>query len=280
MASLINNVKTLFSTPRMLPAWINWNLRGVGFKPKVSQPLGGFVLGFRSFSEYWGAIYLVPADSEVAFIQRYSGDAGVMIDVGANLGCMTLTMSRARPMLEVHCFEPSPETFAILQDNLRYNQAGKAHPHAMAVGASIGRTSFINSAETAYSNRMTDGLAATDGPVVEVDVISLDEFVSGLAVNEVAFLKVDVEGHEPEVIRGAADILKNKSCRCALIELCPRNLISVGSSMADLLTAVDEVGFGLYFLMEDGSPGERVNVENSLNVDCINVAMLPDGGVV
>lgn len=273
--NFFRKAKTLLETPGMLGTWVRWQIRHLGVAPSVTLNGGIRVGGFRDFSEYWSVIHMVPPQEEMRFIEKYAGSTGLMLDVGGNVGCMALTLSRLRPDLEVHSLEPSPETFCSLTANIAANRGRRVRCHQLAAGAMCGQMAFSNDIHTPALNRLVSDAETICRPVINVAIITLDSFIMELGVDQVAFLKIDVEGYEPSVISGAARLLAEKKCCAGLVELCPSNLKNVGHSVIDLLQAVEQVGYALYFLTPDGEPGERVTEANGEDQFLTNVAMLP-----
>lgn len=219
---------------------------------------------------------MVPSEDEVKFIEKYAGKTGVILDVGGNVGCMALTLESIRPSLAIHCFEPSPETFSSLKRNVNVNAAGEIIAHQLAVGEKQGELSFVNNIHSPALNRfLADDEKVHADDVIKVKVISIDDFVSELGQAEVAFLKIDVEGYEPQVIAGAAKLLASRRFNAGLVELCPTNLKNVGASVRDLLSSVNASGCALYFINADGDPFLRVNETNAEERFLANVALLP-----
>ena len=107
------------------------------------------------------------------------------------------------------------------------------------------------------------------------EVSTIDRFLKLNGEPEVAFLKIDVEGSEADVLRGAALTLMSRRCQAGLIELCPGNLHRVGSSVAELLSVVEQCGWCLHFLNQDGSLGSVVETQGAERIALTNVAMLP-----
>ena len=142
--SLIRNFKTLIITHEMSRQWLRWNLRSRGTFACLKMPEGAQISGFRSFSEFWSARAMVPAAEELAFIRRFGGKSGVLLDVGANLGCFSLTLARLRPSCIVHAFEPSPETLLRLKANVAMNKAHSVITHPLVIGKAIGRLQFVD----------------------------------------------------------------------------------------------------------------------------------------
>lgn len=91
-----------------------------------------------------------------------------------------------------------------------------------------------------------------------------------------SFIKIDVEGYEPNVLRGMRQTFKDRRCKAALIEFCPGNLYRVGSSPEELFDAVEACGMRMHFLKKDGALGPVVNSDNAAGVVLTNVALVPD----
>jgi FkbM family methyltransferase len=272
---LIRNFKTLIVTHEMPRQWLRWNLRSLGIFPCLKMPEDAQISGFRSFSEFWSVRAMVPAAEELAFMRRFAGKSGVLLDVGANLGCFSLTLARLRPSCIVHAFEPSPETLLRLKANVAMNKAHSVITHSLAIGKTIGRLQFVNDRSSPGTNRLLGQAEVAPSSTIEVEVSTIDRFLKLNGEPDVAFLKIDVEGFEADVLRGAAVTLTNHRCQAGLIELCPGNLHRVGSSVEELLDAVKQCGWRLHFLNQDGSLGSVVEAEGAETISLTNVAMLP-----
>ncbi|SRR5579875_367235 len=144
----------------------------------------------------------------------------IAVDVGANLGWYTVLLSRlSAPGARIFAFEPDPETYALLSRNLRLNAATGVAALNVALGDTPGMA-VLHRYKSSNNGRHTlspgrDG----GGGECEVSVQTLDSFceAQGLAESRIRFLKIDVEGFEYFVLRGAANALRR--CDCILLEL-------------------------------------------------------------
>jgi FkbM family methyltransferase len=161
-----------------------------------------------------------------------------VVDVGANIGIHArffsqLTGSNGR----VHAFEPSPTNFLRLEDNI----AGR--PNVTAVRAAVGEKSgtvglFLSDTLNVDHRTYDDG---NDRERVEVPLVSLDEYFRPGTV--IDFLKIDVQGYEDSVLRGAARILRENSGIKALIEFWPYGLRKAGTDPASVLQFIEALDF-------------------------------------
>lgn len=131
------------------------------------------------------------------------------LDIGANIGWYSLVLDRlAGGGLKVHAFEPDPDNRKLLQDNVDLNGAESVTVNELALGDTAG-TATLNRYRDI--NRGKHSLLPLDGMVdkITVPVSTLDGYLdqAGLANADIWLLKLDVEGFEPAVFRGASSSL-------------------------------------------------------------------------
>jgi len=152
--------------------------------------------------------YLLGWDMEadvLPLFRSFLQPKSVVLDIGANFGLYTATSaSRIRDHGRLYSFEANPHTFDLLKRTLYANRLVH-RPNITAVnalvGESAGRGTLHYLPEFLGGATMTDIRAWGDARrSIELDMITIDEFLpAGLAVD---LVKIDVEGHEPFVIRG------------------------------------------------------------------------------
>lgn len=127
---------------------------------------------------------------------------GVIIDVGANLGNHSVFLAGNIKNTKVIALEPNPEIFKTLKSNIWKNKLlSKTELYNIAAG-NKNRTCDIELGPNKDMGR---------GRIVEGESIAmktLDELVGN---EKISIIKIDVEGFEPQVLRGATNILKNSS---------------------------------------------------------------------
>jgi len=195
----------------------------------------------RNFEpEYW----LLPQ-----FCRRNS----ISIDVGGNRGWFAYYM--ARLSRQVHVFEPNP---ICLRQLARYKTANiKVHPFALSDAPGTAKMRFdpdntgIGTIEPA--NTLTDNPGINRIVQIDVPVRTLDSF----GFDNVAFVKIDVEGHEPAVLRGARGML-TASRPCLLVELVLYHNRHVFDEVWDVL---DPMGYRMWACTRQGlAPVDRAEV--------------------
>jgi FkbM family methyltransferase len=151
-----------------------------------------------------------PAQWPGAEIVRRLVSAGdVVVDAGANIGYVSVLLARwVGPEGTVYSFEPVPETFSLLCSNMRalklpqVRECGVALSSCDGLGA-MSVPAYAEGGENFYEARLT---ASAVGPRV-VPVRRLDEMLRE-EPRPVRFMKIDVEGHELEVVRGSLSRLR------------------------------------------------------------------------
>ena len=154
-----------------------------------------------------------PDYHEMHFMRRYLRPGDAVLDGGANIGIYSLlAASLVGPTGRVLAFEPAPEAYRRLTENLRINHLANVTVYACALGDSVGVVDFLNQCDT--TNRIQTS-ADTGESVVSVSVARLDDMVQmGYTLG-----KMDIEGAEPIALRGAKRLLKEANPPVWLLEL-------------------------------------------------------------
>ena len=161
-----------------------------------------------------------------------------ILDCGSNIGLSLLFFKREFPDCEIQAFEPDPRTFALLQRNVERNSLAGIKLHNLAVGNSAGLRNFFHDPSHPGSVCMSvlpaGGLPACE----EVQAARLSDFV----YEETAFLKLDIEGAELEVIQDLAERKKLRLIRAMVVEIHP-GLFPGRDIFPQLRTLLEEHGF-------------------------------------
>ena len=207
------------------------------------------------------------AEQELKFLDKIVPERSVTIDVGANCGLYTRKL--ARLSRRVHAFEPSPKMAALL----RRTSASNVSVHEIALSDQIGDAELFIPQD---DNQPVYGLAsleprrvASEQAVVatKVPTARLDAIVH----EEVAFVKVDVEGHELNVLNGAVELLEH-SQPVFLVEAEDRHRDHATRLLFEFFARRSYRG---YFLKSDGAfPVHQFRVDELQD----ETVLLPDGG--
>jgi len=139
----------------------------------------------------------------LAFILKCLKEGGVFIDVGANIGGYTI---RAAKTARTYAFEPHPRNFHLLTLNIKLNQVmNRVVAFQAAAHSYVGKAKLFISDFHGQHSLMTTW-AKGERRSIEVDAITLDSILAD--ENCIDVIKIDVEGGEPLVLKGAENVLK------------------------------------------------------------------------
>lgn len=176
----------------------------------------------------------------------------VVADVGANIGMFALRAARAvGPEGRVWAFEPGPDNLEHLRRNLELNGEPPVEVVPCAAGAERSRRSlYLGALGTTHSL----SAPGPSGRAVEVETMALDDVIGG----RLDFAKIDVEGHELEVLAGMQRLLAENPRLRLIVEWHPAMLRSAGHDVAELPEALRRHGFRLEVLDDPRSIDELI----------------------
>jgi FkbM family methyltransferase len=135
------------------------------------------------------------------------------LDIGANVGLYALFATVIPSIERIIAFEANRETARELRANIQLNELGRrVAVDERAVSDAPGMLTFGVVSKFSGANSVVDTSIhepAAFHKKVSVETITVDQFVAENSCPDPLCLKIDVEGHEPQVIAGAADTLRN-----------------------------------------------------------------------
>ncbi len=137
----------------------------------------------------------------------------MVVDVGANVGTWTLEALKSFPGAQIHAFEPSAVAFAALAAAV--GGETRVSLEQMALGDENGEAVLYadvsGSGLASLSKRRLDHLGLDFSYEEQVEVMTLESWSRSRGIGKVDVLKLDVEGHEMDVLRGAGTLLESMS---------------------------------------------------------------------
>ncbi len=226
----------------------------------------------------WGLPLEVYADEAIGFtiattgtfdvavseaLHRLIDPGDVVADVGANLGYVTsLAAARAGAEGQVLAFEPHPRIYAMLERNIASwagRGAAPVHAHQTALSDTTGTAQL--DVGTAFHENMGLSSLSENGPASSETSVSvaLEQLDDVIGDGSIGLLKIDVEGHEPGVLRGSRRLLESGRVRDVVFE-------DHEPYPDESTTLVEDAGYTLFALSNDlfgvqlGAPAERGEV--------------------
>ena len=157
----------------------------------------------------WHLLFFGEYEPEIASLIRSvlrPGDNA--IDVGANVGVHTAMMATVVEDGEVVACEPNPRAVQRLIVNVESNSLTNVNIYQVAVVDERRPVTLHVPPEDWRNAGMASLLPLADWPTVEVEGRSLDDIVADMGWKPIRLVKIDVEGSEPAVLRGAREVLR------------------------------------------------------------------------
>jgi FkbM family methyltransferase len=196
---------------------------------------------FSSYSMLYRGYKAIADRGEREVISRYVRPGDVAVDIGANMGCYTLYLSKiVGPEGRVYAFEPSPENYSRLAGtasaikNISLNRA--------AVGDNTGTAKLYLSDMLYVDHRLYR--TGDRRRSIDVDCVRLDDYFKG--EDKIDFIKMDIQGFEYHAFLGMQELIRRNTNIKLIFEFWPFGLNAAGVEPFDLIGLLKEQGFNLY----------------------------------
>ena len=248
-----------FIAVRLLKLRQSGKLERCGMNFKLPSGDFGVTLEAESTGEY------EPVTTEV--LKGLLREGMTFLDIGAHVGLFVLPAARwVGAKGRVVAFEPHPENFALLEENI----ANNALPNNIeAVQSAVSDISHpvqlhMSTFNTGDHQLFHKGTRNT----IEVKCTTVDDyFPSGTKVD---VIKMDVQGAEAAAFRGMQRVLRENENIQVIWELSPAQLEDAGSSAIELLTWLQELGFSFTIVDDTSGEVQQSSIEEVLKSSPIN----------
>lgn len=169
------------------------------------------------FKPYLEKGYLFEKYNTIA-LYSYIKEGDVILDIGANIGFLSIPLSRAKENVEVYSFEPFQKTFNLLQMNIIQNECKNITPLNIAIGHTNMFTTMSDiiieeSPNTNFKKKNKNiiknkNIALGSISIGEGSIPIMMKTIDSFNFKKVNIIKVDVEGAEPLVFYGAQETIK------------------------------------------------------------------------
>jgi len=167
------------------------------------------------FFDFLGDIITLSKDSN--FSNRLSS-VPVIFDVGACTGFSALNILNRIKNVKLHCFEPTQESVVALKKNL--SKYKDVTINALALGKESKTCNFYTYGGQENLNRMYKntsihgGSKSDDNPAIEnIEIVTLDQYCLNKKFDIIDILRIDVNGYDLEVLKGAKNMLEQKKIK-------------------------------------------------------------------
>jgi FkbM family methyltransferase len=211
-------------------------------------------LKFRAFPDCQASSAVmytrIPDSRDILFLRAHIRE-GILIDVGANVGLVSLLL--ADRIQHGLLFEPNPIAAERARQNLALNGL-KFEVHELALSDTTGTVEFEDEGGVSTCNRTVVGFT-TSLPTRKVQCIQLDEFLAQHPLPyPISAAKIDVEGHENQVLAGMTECLRHSRPRLVMFEYLQR------TNLRETFRLFETVGYTVLQLKPNGAEIATVEV--------------------
>jgi FkbM family methyltransferase len=215
----------------------------------------------KSFSDYWGKDL-----ADLQFLWRLLEPGMVFMDIGAYQGIFSIVAANKLKNGRIFAFEPSPREYRKLRAHLWMNGLSEVKAENLALGESNGEVDFF---QVVTGDDTRNGLRPpqSDDRVKQISVrmTSLDEYISTRKIDRVDIMKLDVEGGELGVLRGAENVLC-KMRPLVICEVLDATTQAWGYNAKEIIRALQNYDYAWFDIGENGSVSPHIECQSYRDV--------------
>jgi len=190
----------------------------------------------------------------IAIFQKYVKPGDTVLDIGANIGCHAAVLATlVGPTGEVHAFEPASFLFRVLEQMRSFNKFEQVRLHNVALselnGSLVLSLSESNPGGNSIQSTSSGNAEGDDDTHQTIEAKRADDFLlgdngQGLPLKSLSLIKMDVEGGEGGVLKGASEVLK-RFRPVILMEFSPNVIRTRGHDPVEMLENIRELNMSL-----------------------------------
>jgi FkbM family methyltransferase len=211
--------------------------------------------------------------AETHFVERILRPGMTALDIGAHHGYYTLLASMlVGSQGRVIAFEPSPRERIRLERHLRLNKCVNVSVEQKALGSKPGEADlFMVEGAEDYCNSLRPPVVDARSRKIRVLVETLDQFLASNHIGSIDFVKLDVEGAELDVLKGASGLLRGLPRPVFMIEVYDIRTQPWGYAARDIVRFLTERNFEWFSLEESGKPTPVDSASYSFDANLVAV---------
>ena len=189
----------------------------------------------------------------------------VFFDIGANIGYFSFLAASVNPQLKIFSFEPLPKNISSIKKNMELNPNAKINLIESCLSDQKGEIEFSIPPEGECGWGRISYKDMFDNNKIVRPVQTIDDFCNTNAIDRVDFIKMDIEGFEFHVLRGASELLSRQNAPNMCIEMNDICFKDMGIDIMDIFSFLKERKYKLFYIDKnhDLKPTEAPVTQNS-----------------
>lgn len=215
-----------------------------GYPKKIN---GETILVPFRFSRYYASVY---EPEKTGFIKNICKPGDTVIDVGAHIGIFSCIMAKmVGNQGSVYSFEPAPFTFDILKQTISYNKLENIIIPQQAIVSDVDEgADFYIYDNSKISNGNSISMHNTSGKTkkIKVQSITLDDLLANKNIKNLPLIKIDAEGSEFNILKGAKNLIK-KFKPFITLELHPKSFDDPKKILQQMYEFIKDLDYTILF---------------------------------
>lgn len=225
---------------------------------------------------YWGLYYGLGYEPEVTGILiKLLRPNDVIFDIGANFGWYATTFAyELGQETQVYAFEPVPQTYERLCEHVQLNRLeNRISAQRIALSDHSGTTQIHVVKGRSHALASLSPQGEDDFDSFDTPLETLDSFLEKEQINHINFSKIDVEGNELMVLKGAGNILASPDAPILMVEINNDTFAPFGYTAEAIWSQLKDYGYDCFYGMLDAETLAPIeNVQDFM--DIANVVMV------
>jgi FkbM family methyltransferase len=187
--------------------------------------------------------------SDTLFLEKVIKPDWNCIDIGANIGYYSLLFAKNARNGNIYAIDPIKHHCLMIELSAVINKCNNIKISNVAISDTNGKVKFTEAVDGAFSS-IKDTRRKAVAKRMEVDCMTLDYFVENSHISDINLIKIDVEGAEDLVLKGANNVLSKLRPDLFLVEMYNTNLQIYGSDVKNILELMRKYEYECYYCNE------------------------------
>jgi FkbM family methyltransferase len=231
-------------------------------KEVIQYPIGDQLkINLYKKSVFSYSVYKGFEKDETNYLKSTLKEGDIFIDIGSNIGWFSLIASKiVGEKGKVICFEPTPETYARLVENVKLNNLRNIDYRNVGLSDKKGELPFYVS-ENGYDafNSFAPNQHIESGNTIQIPVSTLDFEIENIDKALIKLVKIDVEGWEKFVLYGGKDFFV-KYNPIVMLEFAEENTFNAGYPIYEIYDIMESWGYAWYRMNNGKLEREKKNL--------------------